>query len=55
MRGKVLWRRQGTIKAYQLDNTGARVAPVNLEARGGGVELDLQGDTPTLHWELVAE
>jgi hypothetical protein len=55
VRARLLWKRKGNVKAYQLDNTGARVAPAKLEAVGGGVELDIQGDTNTLHWELVVE
>jgi hypothetical protein len=51
----VRWRRKGTVKAYALDNTGARARPVQLEATEDGVVLHILGNTPTLHWELVAE
>ena len=31
VKAKVTWRKSGEIKAYALDNAGARVAPVPLE------------------------
>jgi hypothetical protein len=52
---KVRWLRKGRVRAYALDNTGARGAEVKLEAVPGGVELVIDGLSPTLHWELVAE
>ena len=56
VRAKVLWRHKGPVKAFALDNTGARVAPVTLKATPEGVALILDGTPPsTIHWELVAE
>ncbi len=58
VRGKITWRRKGTrpVKAYALDNTGARVSSVPLETiAGGGVRLILDGKSAGLHWELVVE
>ncbi|OJW16258.1 MAG: hypothetical protein BGO49_18900 [Planctomycetales bacterium 71-10] len=53
---RVEWRRQGTVRAFALDESGARVAPGKVEALpGGGVALILDGRTSTIHWELVAE
>ncbi len=45
----------GPVKAYALDNTGARVSAARLEPVEGGVRLVIDGSTPTLHWELVVE
>jgi hypothetical protein len=55
VRGRVIWKRKGTIKAYALDNTGARSGPVDLEKTAEGVKLTIGGRTPTMHWELVME
>lgn len=51
----VLWKRQGTIKAYRLDNTGRRVAPVELQKDSDGPRLVLDGTSATVHWELSLE
>ena len=58
VRAQVTWNRSGSIKAYALDNTGARIGPaplVKVEGAGGGVRLDIDGQTAALHWELVVE
>ena len=56
---RITWNRSGQIRAYALDNTGARLGPAPLERLGQGkaegVRLDLDGRTPALHWELVVE
>src|SRR5262249_27488907 len=54
VRARVYWRHKGPVTAYALDNNGARTGTVKLETRPDGVVLDLQGDTSTFHWELVA-
>jgi hypothetical protein len=54
VQARIRWRRSG-VKAYALDNAGARVAPVKLATTANGVELDIDGETATMHWELVAE
>lgn len=51
----VLWKRQGTIKAYRLDNAGRRIAPVELRKDGEGLRLALDGKSATVHWELAVE
>jgi hypothetical protein len=51
----VLWKRQGAIKAYRLDNTGQRVAPVELQKDADGPRLVLDGASASVHWELVLE
>jgi len=56
LRARVAWRRPGaTVRAYALDGTGARLAPVPLEKADDGVRLVIDGPTSTLHWELVVE
>ncbi len=55
IQAKVVWNRKGKVKAYALDNSGARVKPVALKENPEGVELVIDGTTPTIHWELVAE
>lgn len=54
---RVVWRRAGTIEAFVLDNTGARVDRAKTEPNpdGDGVVLILDGRTPATHWELIAE
>jgi hypothetical protein len=52
---RVRWRRKGNVKAFALDNNGARTAPVRLETAEDGVVLSILGNTPTFHWELVVE
>ena len=46
---------KGPVKAYALDNTGARLRPVALTTAADGVEFVIDGRSPGLHWELVAE
>ena len=53
--GKVTWPRQGNFKAYSLDNNGARVNEARLAKTSAGFELLLEGNTASMHWELVAE
>jgi len=56
LKARISWRRQGEVKAYALDNTGARVAPAPLEKTNDGVRLVIDGQqTPSLHWEIVVE
>jgi len=55
LKARVAWRHPGEIKAYALDNTGARVGPAALEKSDDGVRLVIDGRTPSLHWELVVE
>jgi hypothetical protein len=55
--GKVRWKRSGagTIKAYALDNTGARAGEAKVVKSDEGTVLVIEGTSPTLHWELVVE
>jgi hypothetical protein len=55
LKARVAWKREGQVKAYLLDNTGARVGPAPLEKVEGGARLVIDGRTPALHWELVVE
>ena len=55
VRARVLWRRKGSVKAYALDNTGARGEPARLRETPEGSELIIDGSEPGLHWELVVE
>jgi hypothetical protein len=57
VKANVVWRRKGKVKAFVLDNSGERVAPVPLDAPtdGEGVALRLDGTRPAFHWELIAE
>jgi hypothetical protein len=52
---RVRWRRKGNIKAHGLDNNGARAFPMTLETVDDGVVLNIVGNSPTFHWELVVE
>jgi hypothetical protein len=55
VRARIRWRNKGNVKAYALDNSGARVHPVTLETVEDGVVLNILGNEPTFHWELVVE
>ena len=55
VRATVRWKHKGPVKAFALDNTGARLRPVTLKTATDGVELAIDGRGPGLHWELVAE
>lgn len=58
LRAQVTWARAGTVRAYALDNTGARIGPAKvekLEGANGGSRLEVDDRTPALHWELVVE
>ncbi|MDX2037679.1 MAG: hypothetical protein SFX72_13595 [Isosphaeraceae bacterium] len=52
---RITWRNRRSVKAYALDNTGARVREVPLEATADGPRLVIDGRTPGLHWELVSD
>jgi hypothetical protein len=55
VQARIRWRRKGSVRAFALDNTGARAHPVPLETTEEGVALNILGTEPTLHWELVIE
>jgi hypothetical protein len=55
LRAKIGWKRAGEVKAYALDNTGARIGPAPLEKVEGGFRLSVDGKAPGIHWELVVE
>jgi hypothetical protein len=55
VQARIRWRHKGPVKAFALDNSGARTGPVTLIPTADGVELVLGGDLPALHWELVVE
>jgi hypothetical protein len=54
---RIVWRHKGRVRAYVLDNTGARAGGAKLETLpgGDGVSLPIDGKTAAFHWELVAE
>jgi hypothetical protein len=52
---KVTWKRKGTIKAYALDNNGARIGPATVQQTTDGSRLVIDGTVPALHWEMVVE
>ena len=54
---RVVWRRKGNVRAFVLDNTGARAGEAKLEKLPGreGVSLLIDGKTAAFHWEFVAE
>ncbi len=54
---RVVWRHKGRVRAFVLDNTGARTGDAKLETLPGrdGVSLLIDGKTAAFHWELVAE
>lgn len=55
VRARVRWRHEGSVKAFALDNNGTRLTPVEIKVGSEGAELEIDGRSPTLHWELVAE
>jgi hypothetical protein len=57
VRAQVVWRRKGPVRAFVLDNTGARIGQAQLEILPGreGVSLRIDGKTAAFHWELTAE
>ena len=55
---RVVWRHKGRVRAFVLDNTGARTAEV--EARDASrarraSRCSIDGKTAAFHWELIAE
>jgi len=54
---KVTWRgpSKRTVKGFVLDNEGKRVGPARVTDSGDGATLVIDGRSPALHWELVAE
>ena len=54
---RVVWRHKGRVRAFVLDNTGARTGEVKLETLPGrdAVSLSIDGKTAAFHWELIAE
>ncbi len=55
VRARITWRRGGSVKAYALDNEGKRTGAAVLEKSGDASVLVIDGMSPGLHWELVAE
>ena len=55
IRAKVAWKHAGEVRAYALDNTGARVGPAMVERVEGGWRLVIDGKAPGIHWELAAD
>ncbi len=55
LKAKIGWKQAGGVKAYALDNTGARVGPAPLEKVEGGYRLVIDGRNPGIHWELAVE
>lgn len=52
---KITWTHPGTLHAYVLDSSGARVGPAKTATADRGITLVLDGSTPALHYELTAE
>jgi hypothetical protein len=54
---RVVWRHKGKVRAFVLDNTGARIDEVKLDTLPGrdGVSISIDGKTAAFHWELIAE
>jgi hypothetical protein len=54
---RIVWRHKGSVRAFVLDNTGARTGEAKLEQLpgGDGVSLVIDGRTAAFHWELTAE
>ena len=54
---RVVWRHKGNVRAFVLDNTGARTDELKLERVPGrdAVSLLIDGKTAAFHWELIAE
>ena len=56
LRARIGWKQAGPVKAYALDNTGARVGkPLAIEKVEGGYRLSIDGRSPGIHWELTTE
>ena len=55
IRSEILWRRDGTVRAYPLDNAGRRRAELEGHRTDEGTRFVLDGRDGGLHWELVAE
>jgi hypothetical protein len=52
---RVFWKRPGSVRAYALDNNGARVKPVKVEKGDDGSRVVLEATEGAMHWELVVE
>jgi hypothetical protein len=57
VRARLVWRRKGTIRAFELNNAGERVGPATLEVLpdGAGVILLIDGRKSGFHWELIVQ
>lgn len=57
VRARVIVRKSGVLRGFILDTSGRRVGPALIErtAAGDGFILEINGKTPAVHWELVAE
>lgn len=53
--GRVVWKGKTGVKAFALDNNGARLGSAKTRKTADGTELVIEGITPALHWELVVE
>ncbi len=57
IRARVRLRKPGAHRAFFLDSSGRRAGPAKLDRApdGEGYILEIDGKTPALHWELVAD
>ena len=53
VRARVTWKRKGTIRAFALRPDGSRGAEAKVTTSPDGSTLELEGDSATLHWEMV--
>ncbi|MGE3819119.1 MAG: hypothetical protein AB7I30_06755, partial [Isosphaeraceae bacterium] len=51
----VVWKGKRGVKAYALDNNGARLGPLKVEATSSGARVRLDGSSSSIHWELVLD
>ncbi len=57
VRAKVTLRRSGVLHGYTLDSSGRRAGPASFDrtATGDGFVLEVNGKSPAVHWEIVAD
>ena len=55
VKGEVIWRRPGTIRAYSLDAQGRRLASVPVVKTPDGAILKIDGHLPAMHWEMTID
>jgi hypothetical protein len=53
VQASIAWRGKNSITVYPLDNSGKRLAPLELAGGAGDIRINLDSSAGTIHWEIL--